>query len=211
MQSVAVSSCGFNGLSDEEIVFKAREGNSDAWEYIVAKYIGLVKRKARTYFLVGAEPDDILQEGMIGLCKAVRDFKGSKLSSFKTFADVCITRQMITAIKTATRQKHMPLNEYVSFNTNVSSDDGDNLLIDFLKESYDYDPERIVIDKENLAGIELKIGEALSKFEICVLIHYLKGESYNEISKVLSKNPKSIDNALQRIRRKLEAVVSDKK
>lgn len=208
MQQIASSTHDFEGLSDEEIVFKAKEGSIAAWEYIVSKYIGLVKHKAKTYFLIGAEPEDILQEGLIGLCKAVRDFKNDKLSLFKTFADICITRQMITAIKAATRQKHMPLNEYVSFNTSVYSDDNEKILLDTLEENYNYDPERIIIDKENFAGIELEIGKTLSKFETRVLVHYLKGMSYNEISQILSKDPKSIDNALQRIRRKLEEWIS---
>ncbi len=195
----------FEHMTDEEIVRLAQqEHNEDAIEYIVSKYKNFVKSKARAYFLVGADRDDIIQEGMIGLYKAARDFRGDKLASFRAFAELCITRQIITAIKTATRQKHIPLNSYVSLNKPIYETESDRTLQDILAGIRVSDPEELVISREEFADIELKMNEILSDLEWQVLTAYLDGKSYNEMSKELHRHVKSIDNALQRVKRKLE-------
>ena len=195
----------FERMTDEEIVRLAQqEHDEDAIEYIVSKYKNFVKSKARTYFLVGADRDDIIQEGMIGLYKAARDFRGDKLASFRAFAELCITRQIITAIKTATRQKHIPLNSYVSLNKPIYETESDRTLQDILAGIRVSDPEELVISREEFADIELKMNEILSNLEWQVLTAYLDGKSYNEMSKELHRHVKSIDNALQRVKRKLE-------
>mgnify|MGYP004458871783 FL=1 len=195
----------FERMTDEEIVRLAQqEHDEDAIEYIVSKYKNFVKSKARTYFLVGADRDDIIQEGMIGLYKAARDFRGDKLASFRAFAELCITRQIITAIKTATRQKHIPLNSYVSLNKPIYETESDRTLQDILAGIRVSDPEELVISREEFADIELKMNEILSDLEWQVLTAYLDGKSYNEMSKELHRHVKSIDNALQRVKRKLE-------
>ena len=195
----------FERMTDEEIVRLAQqEHDENAIEYIVSKYKNFVKSKARTYFLVGADRDDIIQEGMIGLCKAARDFRGDKLASFRAFAELCITRQIITAIKTATRQKHIPLNSYVSLNKPIYETESDRTLQDILAGIRVSDPEELVISREEFADIELKMNEILSDLEWQVLTAYLDGKSYNEMSKELHRHVKSIDNALQRVKRKLE-------
>ncbi len=198
--------CGcadFNGMSDEEIVSAAKAGNDSATEYIIEKYKNLVKSRARTYFLIGAAQEDIVQEGMIGLFKAVRDFNVSKTASFKAFAELCITRQIITAIKTATRQKHIPLNSYISLNRPVFDDDAEQTLLDTISEKKVFDPEEIVITKEHFMSLREKMSKNLSKLEWNVLSLYLDGKSYVEIAKIVKKSEKSIDNALQRIKRKV--------
>lgn len=195
----------FERMTDEEIVRLAQqEHDENAIEYIVSKYKNFVKSKARTYFLVGADRDDIIQEGMIGLYKAARDFRGDKLASFRAFAELCITRQIITAIKTATRQKHIPLNSYVSLNKPIYETESDRTLQDILAGIRVSDPEELVISREEFADIELKMNEILSNLEWQVLTAYLDGKSYNEMSKELHRHVKSIDNALQRVKRKLE-------
>lgn len=195
----------FAGMTDEEIVRIAQdEHDGKAADYIVNKYRNFVKSKARAYFLVGADRDDIIQEGMIGLYKATRDFRGDKLSSFRAFAELCITRQIITAIKTATRQKHIPLNSYVSLNKPVYEDESDRTLQDILAGIRVSDPEELVISREEFNDIELKMNEILSDLEWQVLTAYLDGKSYNEMSRQLHRHVKSIDNALQRVKRKLE-------
>lgn len=195
----------FERMTDEEIVRLAQqEHDENAIEYIVSKYKNFVKSKARTYFLVGADRDDIIQEGMIGLYKAARDFRGDKLASFRAFAELCITRQIITAIKTATRQKHIPLNSYVSLNKPIYETESDRTLQDILTGIRVSDPEELVISREEFADIELKMNEILSDLEWQVLTAYLDGKSYNEMSKELHRHVKSIDNALQRVKRKLE-------
>lgn len=190
--------------SDEEVAGEAKDGNSIALEYLINKYKNFVKAKARSYFLIGADREDIIQEGMIGLYKAIRDFKGNKLSSFRAFAELCITRQIITAIKTATRQKHIPLNSYVSLNKPIYDDDSDRTLLDILSGTKITDPEELMINREEYNDIEFKMGEILSDLEWRVLMLYLEGKSYQEIAAELSRHVKSIDNALQRVKRKLE-------
>ncbi len=201
----------FAGMDDEAIVRLAQERNdSEATEYIVNKYRNFVKAKARAYFLVGADRDDIVQEGMIGLYKATRDFRGDKLTSFRAFAELCITRQIITAIKTATRQKHMPLNSYISLNKPIYENESDRTLQDVLEGIRVSDPEELVISREEFSDIELKMNEILSDLEWKVLTAYLDGKSYNEMSKDLHRHVKSIDNALQRVKRKLERYLENR-
>jgi RNA polymerase sporulation-specific sigma factor len=194
----------YEGKTDEEVAEEAKDGNDVAVEYLINKYRNFVKSKARSYFLIGADREDIIQEGMIGLYKAIRDFRGDKLSSFRAFAELCITRQIITAIKTATRQKHIPLNSYVSLNKPIYDEDSDRTLLDILSGSKVTDPEELMINREEYFDIEFKMGEILSDLEWRVLMLYLKGKSYQEISYELRRHVKSIDNALQRVKRKLE-------
>ncbi len=191
-------------MLDEDIVELAQQGEQFAVEFLVDKYKNFVRAKARSYFLIGADREDIIQEGMIGLYKAIRDFKGDKLSSFRAFAELCITRQIITAIKTATRQKHIPLNSYVSLNKPIYDEDSDRTLLDILSGTKVTDPEELMINREEYNDIEFKIGEILSDLEWRVLMLYLEGKSYQEIALELARHVKSIDNALQRVKRKLE-------
>lgn len=197
----------FRQLQDESLVEYVREGDSAALEYLITKYKNFVRAKSRSYFLIGADHEDILQEGMIGLYKAIRDFQGDKQSSFKAFAELCITRQIITAIKTATRQKHIPLNSYVSLDKPIYDEESDRTLLDVICGSKVSDPEELLINQEEFDDIELKMGEILSDLERKVLMHYLDGRSYQEISEDLNRHVKSIDNALQRVKRKLERYV----
>lgn len=190
--------------ADEDIVESVRLGDSGALEYLIHKYRNFVRAKARSYFLIGAEREDIVQEGMIGLYKAIRDFKGDKLASFKAFAELCITRQIITAIKTATRQKHIPLNSYVSLDKPIYDEDSDRTLLDVICGSRVCDPEEMIINQEEFYGLEDKMSEILSDLERKVLMLYLDGRSYQEIAVDLDRHVKSIDNALQRVKRKLE-------
>lgn len=190
--------------SDEDIVCEAKDGNNIALEFLILKYKNFVKAKARSYFLIGADREDIIQEGMIGLYKAIRDFRGDKLSSFRAFAELCITRQIITAIKTATRQKHIPLNSYVSLNKPIYDEDSDRTLLDVLSGTKITDPEELMINREEYNDIEYKMNEILSELEWKVLTLYLEGKSYQEIAEDLERHVKSIDNALQRVKRKLE-------
>ncbi|AFK86011.1 RNA polymerase sporulation sigma factor SigH [Thermoanaerobacterium saccharolyticum] len=194
----------FSSMDEGDVVEEAQRGNEAALEFIIDKYYSFVKAKARSYFLVGADKEDIVQEGMIGLYKAIRDFKSDKLSSFKAFAELCITRQMITAIKTATRQKHIPLNSYVSLNKPIFEEESDRTLMDVVSSECVSDPEELIINREEYVNIENKIGEMLSDLEWEVLISYLDGKSYQEIAVELRRHVKSIDNALQRVKRKLE-------
>ena len=194
-----------NSQQDEyNIVLKANKGDKLALEYIISKYKNFVKAKAKSYFLVGADKEDIIQEGMIGLYKAVRDFDGTKTNSFKCFAEICITRQIITAIKTATRQKHIPLNSYVSLNKPIYDEESDRTLLYIIATSIVTDPEELIISKEELKNIENKMNELLSDLELEVLELYLSGKSYQYIANMLNRDVKSIDNALQRVKRKLE-------
>ncbi|MFC0212838.1 RNA polymerase sporulation sigma factor SigH [Paenibacillus chartarius] len=190
--------------TDEDIVDAVREGNSEALEYLINKYKNFVRAKARSYFLIGADREDIVQEGMIGLYKSIRDFRGDKQASFKAFAELCITRQIITAIKTATRQKHIPLNSYVSLDKPIYDEDSDRTLLDVICGSRVTDPEELIINQEEFSGLEDKMGEILSDLERRVLMLYLDGRSYQEIAVDLDRHVKSIDNALQRVKRKLE-------
>lgn len=194
----------FERFNDEELIEMVHQGNTDALDYLITKYRLLVRAKARSYFLIGADKEDIVQEGMIGLYKAIRDFKGDKLASFRAFAELCITRQIITAIKTATRQKHIPLNSYVSLDKPIFDEESDRTLMDVLTGAIMDDPEELMIHREEFDYLEEKMGEILSELELQVLALYLDGQSYHEISSKLNRHVKSIDNALQRVKRKLE-------
>ncbi len=194
----------FDELSDEELVEQVHLGNTNALDYLITKYRLFVKVKARSYFLIGADKEDIIQEGMIGLYKAIRDFKGDKLASFRAFAELCITRQIITAIKTATRQKHIPLNSYVSLDKPMYDEDSERTLMDVITSPLSDNPEHLMINREEYSRLEGQMSEVLSELEQQVLVLYLEGRSYNEISSLLNRSTKSIDNALQRIKRKLE-------
>ncbi len=199
----------YSELTDEQIVQLCHDGDSMAEEYLLNKYKNFVRSKARSYFLIGADHEDIVQEGMIGLYKAIRDFKQEKLSSFRAFAELCITRQIITAIKTATRQKHIPLNSYVSLNKPLYDEESDRTLLDILMEGSTGNPEDMIINQENLGNIHQKINEVLSGLEQEVLAAYLDGKSYQEIAEALGRHVKSIDNALQRVKRKLEKYLEE--
>lgn len=200
----------FEELKDEQILTYIKEGNNIALDYLINKYKNFVCSKAKTYFLIGADKEDIIQEGMIGLFKAIRDFKDDKLVSFKSFAEICVTRQMITAIKTATRQKHMPLNSYISLNKPIFEEDGERTLLDTINHETTSDPEQLFIGKEEMTSIEGKINEVLSPFELEVLYAYLQGISYQAIAKILNKDVKAVDNALQRIKKKVEKFLAEK-
>jgi RNA polymerase sporulation-specific sigma factor len=192
-------------MADEELVGLYRDGHQAAVEELLERYRGLARLKARSYFLAGADREDIIQEGMIGLYKAIRDFQEEHETTFRAFAELCITRQIISAVKTATRQKHIPLNQYVSLSKPLGSeDDPDWVLMDVLETRQVTDPAELVISHDELRSIKLAFAEILSDFEAEVLHMYVEGKSYQEISEHLGRHAKSIDNALQRIKRKVE-------
>jgi RNA polymerase sporulation-specific sigma factor len=195
---------GYSELVDEELVDHAKGGDDRAAEFLITKYRNFVRVKAKAYFLIGADREDIIQEGMIGLYKAIRDFRRDKLSSFRAFAELCITRQIITAIKTATRQKHIPLNSYISLNKPIYDEDSDRTLLDVISSMKVSDPEELVINQEASATMRERIRKNLSELECKVLTAYLEGKSYQEMANELNRHVKSIDNALQRVKRKLE-------
>jgi len=195
----------FTEMSDDELIEYVREGSSRAEEVLIKRYKNFVLAKSRSYFLVGADREDIVQEGMIGLYKAIRDYKIERLASFRAFAELCITRQIITAIKAATRQKHQPLNSYVSLNKPIYDEESDRTLLDVLnKGSQNANPENRFLSRETYHLIEDKLYEMLSDLEFDVLREYLKGKSYKDIADALDRHVKSVDNALQRVKRKLE-------
>lgn len=189
----------YDGYSDEELIGLLRGGEEEISEYLVEKYKDMVRKEARAMYLIGGETDDLIQEGMIGLFKAVRDYVPEKEASFKTFAKICVDRQIYNAIQGSNRQKHQPLNSYVS----LSREDEEIHLGDLLEQS----PESIVIDRENVQDTERQIHQCLSKFENRVLDYYLKGYGYVQIGEILGKSSKSIDNALQRIRGKVKECI----
>jgi RNA polymerase sporulation-specific sigma factor len=195
--------------TDDELVRAARGGDDAALAELLTKYRAFARVKARSYFLVGADREDIVQQGMIGLYKAIRDFNPDMQSSFRAFAELCVTRQIITAIKTATRQKHGPLNNYVSFSRPVGGDgygdgDGERVLGDIIPTIAISDPADLVISAERIRALQAHFDEVLSDLETEVLRLYVEGKSYQEIAERLQRHVKSIDNALQRIKRKLE-------
>jgi RNA polymerase sporulation-specific sigma factor len=192
-------------LSDVELVARFHEGDHEALQVLLERYRRFARAKARGYFLVGADTDDIEQEGMIGLFKAARDYNPDRQASFRAFAELCITRQVITAIKTATRQKHQPLNQYVSISGVRGSDDpGERSVEDLLDDHYIADPADEVVSKERMEKMRTSMAEMLSGLEVDVLRLYVEGKSYQEIGDQLGRHVKSIDNALQRIKRKLD-------
>ena len=200
----------FANMTDEEIVSLAQASDGEAIEYLLNKYKNFVRAKARSYFLIGADHEDIVQEGMIGLYKSIRDYRGDRLSSYRAFAELCVTRQIITAIKTATRQKHIPLNSYVSLNKPLFEDETDRTLIDVISEQMVANPEEMLISREDITHIENSIGDMLSPFEKQVLEGYLDGKSYQTISDELGRHAKAVDNALQRIKRKLQKLLAQR-
>jgi RNA polymerase sporulation-specific sigma factor len=190
--------------NDEDLVRQARTGSSQATERLLMKYRPLVESKARTYFLLGADHDDVVQEGMIGLFKAIRDFRDDRLAHFRAFADLCVTRQIITAVKTATRQKHVPLNGYVSLHGSCGSDfESDSALIECLPDAGMSNPEVYLFGPRSTAGRLEAARHTLSELESRVLDCYLQGKSYREMSAELKCQTKTVDNALQRVKRKL--------
>lgn len=193
----------YEDLADEQVAELSAEGDKDAAEYLLAKYKNLVRARAKQYFMAGADRDDIMQEGMIGLFKAIRDFDPTKQASFRGFAEICIRRQIITAVKTASRRKHTPLNSYISLSMPVYEDESERTLVDMLAERESVDPEEMFLRREKAETMEAEINQKLSGLEQTVLSLYLGGMNYQEIAVELGRTPKSIDNALQRIKRKL--------
>lgn len=193
---------------DEAIISLIHQKDVNAQEFMLEKYKPLVKSKSRVYFLVGADNEDIIQEGMIGLYKAVRDFNPDKHSSFRAFAELCINRQLITAVKASTRQKHLPLNNYVSLNKPAYDEDSQETFLDNLKATESDNPETMIIGREAREGIEEHLEKNLSRFESIVLALYLDKKTYAEIAKITGKPEKSVDNALQRVKKKLEKYLS---
>ncbi len=193
-------------MSDETLVAQSRQGDDVALATLLGRYRGFARAKARSYFLVGGEHEDVVQEGMIGLYKAVRDFDASHHVSFRTFAEMCVTRQMISAVKAANRHKHGPLNSYVSFSRPVASDeDDDRELGDVLPSRGSNDPADIIISAERIRALQAHVQDVLSDLEVEVLRLYVEGKSYVEIAELTARHTKAVDNALQRVKRKLES------
>jgi len=209
-QPAQSTSSVYDSLTDEEVVERAHQGDDRALEYLIDKYKYFVRSKAKAYFLIGADKEDIIQEGMIGLYKSIRDFREDKLTSFRAFAELCVTRQIITAIKTATRQKHIPLNSYISLDKPMYEEESERTLMDIIGGQKVTDPEQLIIHQEEYNAIESKISRLLSELEREVLMLYLDGRSYQEIAQDLKRHVKSIDNALQRVKRKLEKYLEEK-
>ena len=201
----------YEQLTDEELLTLHRAGDARAEEALYARYKQIVRSKARTYFLIGADREDIIQEGMIGLYKAVMDYQFDRQSSFRGFAELCITRQIITAIKAATRKKHAPLNSYISFNRSVNEGETERPLIDVLTSTRISDPEEVLIGRENYAAVADSIEHSLSKLEREALGLYLYGYSYQQIADHLQISTKSVDNAIQRVKKKLELRLNEMK
>lgn len=191
-------------LSDEEVAVMAQNGSVAAFDHIIARYRNCVYGKANTYFLAGAEKEDVIQEGMIGLYKAVKEFKKDGGSSFAHFANVCISRQIISAVKAAARKKHSPLNSYISLN---KEDENETDAFSHVFEDNEHNPEEIIINRESLCGIEREINRVLSKLELQVFMYYTEGMSYDDIAEILGKPAKSVDNALQRVKKKLSGAL----
>jgi RNA polymerase sporulation-specific sigma factor len=205
---VARLSAGANAqpqVEDGFLIALAKQGNADAYHRLVRRYYGFVRLKASSYFLAGGDADDLIQEGLVGLYKAIRDYRTDRESSFRNFAELCITRQIITAVKTATRNKHTPLNQYVSFASTPSGDSGDNdsTLDEMLPGSSVHDPVNQVISSEELRALVACLSTALSDLESRVLALYLDGHSYEEVGQRLGCDCKTVDNALQRVKRKV--------
>ncbi|MEG0914155.1 MAG: RNA polymerase sporulation sigma factor SigH [Christensenellaceae bacterium] len=196
-------------MTDEQIV-EIAQTDAVALEYVLHKYKNFVRKKARSYFLIGADKEDIVQEGMIGLYKAIRDYNIEKKASFRAFAELCITRQIITAIKTATRLKHQPLNSYISLNKPIYDEESERTMVDMLVATKMSNPEEIIIDNEDFLNIEKEIAQMLSDLEKRVLAYYLQGKSYQEIAKAMGRHEKSIDNALQRAKGKIDKHLAEK-
>lgn len=185
----------YGQFSDEQLIERLRNGETEISDYLMEKYKGLVRKKARAMYLIGGDTDDLIQEGMIGLFKAVQDYRPDREASFQTFASLCVERQIYSAVKNSTRQKHIPLNSYVSLSEEAETG--------ALEGLWSENPEALIIDRENTGSLEKQISRTLSPMENKVLAYYLKGYSYVQIAELMEKEPKSIDNALQRIRGKI--------
>ncbi len=203
----------YSEFTDEELIDRLRQGENPITDYIMDKYKNLVRKKAKSMYILGADNDDLIQEGMIGLFKAVRDYDAGRDASFYTFADLCISRQMYNAVQASGREKHAPLNSYISLYTNMTeaeSEGNSTSLLNVLISEVENNPEKLIIDKENVADIEAIIEKELSAFEKQVLDLYITGMSYSQIAKVLGRDDKSTDNALQRLKAKLKRAVNKK-
>lgn len=199
----------YQNETDEMLIERLRDGERDITDYIMNKYKNLVRSKAKSMYILGADNEDLIQEGMIGLFKAIRDYDPGRDASFFTFADLCISRQMYTAVQASNRKKHMPLNTYISLHSTLHEEESGREggeFINFLESDTQKDPEQLLIDKENVLSLERKIEEELSSFEKQVLDLYLTGMPYTQIAKVLGRDEKSADNALQRIKSKIRKV-----
>ena len=204
-------------FTDEELIDRLRDGDAHITDYIMNKYKNLVRKKAKSMYILGADNDDLIQEGMIGLFKAVRDYDAGRDASFYTFADLCISRQMYNAVQASRREKHAPLNTYISLYTDMTETEGEQngngsgmKLLNTIASAVETNPEQLMIDRENVADIEAMIEKELSSFEKQVLDLYLTGMSYSQIARVLSRDEKSTDNALQRLKSKLRKAVNRK-
>ena len=196
----------FDSMTDEEIVRYIRQGHKEGMEYLLDKYKELVRNRARSLYLMGGEREDLIQEGMIGLFKAIQGFDETKDASFQSFADLCVSRQMYTAVKAAQRKKHGPLNSYISLDSVTQDEDGSVRTNDAL--ATDSGPEQMFIDRENVSQMRKKIAECLSPFEYQVMNYYLDGIGYVKIARMLGKSEKSVDNALQRIKTKIKKILN---
>lgn len=203
------SSGFFNGITDEDVVHRARRGDERATEFLLLRYRPLVETKARSFFLLGADHEDVVQEGMIGLCKAIRDFRDDRMSKFRPFAELCVTRQIITAVKTATRQKHLLLSGYLSLNSSPQGDDIDCTLLDTIPDKNSVNPEEVLFGWRIPANLNEAMRPLLSDLEKEVMEKYLEGKSYREMAREIRCGQKTIDNALQRIKRKITLLMSE--
>lgn len=201
---------GFVDVVDEGLVRRARGGDGQAMDQIIVRYRGFVRLKSSSYFLAGGDSEDLIQEGLIGLFKAVRDYRPEREASFRSFAELCVTRQIITAIKTAARNKHTPLNTYVSFSNTRPGSEQDTTLADVLPDDPVTDPINQAISTEELGSLIECLGRVLSPLEREVLAMYLEGRSYEEVAARLDCNPKSVDNALQRVKRKVDTHLKER-
>lgn len=206
-----MTSDNYKNMSDEDLIEIIKSGDKSALEYLISKYKELVNMKVSKYFIIGAEKEDIVQEGLIGLFKAVKSYKSDKQNSFKTFANMCIERQLITAIKSSNRQKHMPLNSYLSLNTAAYEEDEDSSLLEVFNAHQMEDPLETITKQEYYESVERAMDKSLSSFEKQVLNRYIQGESYVQIAQKLDTPVKSIDNAIQRIRKKAIKNIEDQK
>ena len=203
----------YDGITDEELIDRQRSGERQITDYIMDKYKNLVRKKAKSMYILGADNDDLIQEGMIGLFKAVRDYDPGRDASFYTFADLCVSRQMYKAVQASRREKHAPLNTYISLYADTAeaeSDGNGTALVNVIASAVETNPEQLMIDRENVADIEAIIEKELSGFEKQVLDLYITGMSYSQIAGVLSRDAKSTDNALQRLKAKLRREIKKK-
>ncbi|MEG0806198.1 MAG: RNA polymerase sporulation sigma factor SigH [Lachnospiraceae bacterium] len=191
--------------TDEELIEKLRAGEEEVMDYIMEKYKTWVRKKANELFLIGGDTDDLIQEGMIGLFKALRDYEFGKETTFRSFADLCIKRQMYSAIEASNRKKHLPLNSYISLNGEEKENDGMSMVAT-LASTGERDPQELFIDKENLVGFYAKIRQSLSPLEWKVLNQYVEGKNYAQIARDIKKSEKTVDNALQRIKNKISSM-----